>query len=348
MFTSEWIVYGATGTTGELIARAAVARGHRPLLAGRREPAVRALAEELDLPWRVADVADTAAMAELAAGTALVLLAASPFQTTSPPVVDACLAAGAHYLDVANETPLFESVYARDDAARRAGVTLLPGVGFGVVATDTLARHVADRLPGADRLELTLLTHTAGTSPGARANTLRALAAGGLVRRAGRLTRVRLGADVRQISSPAGARTVMAVPTGDLAAAYRTTGIGNITARAPITLPAAVAPLILPAAGWLARSRFVQRRAAAGARRPVPETTGRSYVGATASRSDGRRVQAWLETGEGYAFAAHAAVRAVEAVLAAPVPGAHSPGALLGADFALDLPDTSRYDGPVA
>jgi hypothetical protein len=60
--------------------------------------------------------------------------------------------------------------------------------------------------------------------------------------------------------------------------------------------------------------------------------------------ADGREVTAWLETGEGYAFTAHSAVRAVEAVLADPVPGAHSPGALLGADFPLDIPGTRRFD----
>jgi short subunit dehydrogenase-like uncharacterized protein len=44
------LIYGANGFTGELIAREAVARGLRPILAGRRGEPVEALASELGLP----------------------------------------------------------------------------------------------------------------------------------------------------------------------------------------------------------------------------------------------------------------------------------------------------------
>ena len=45
-----FMIYGAYGYTGQLIARQAVARGHRPLLAGRDRVKLGALARELDLP----------------------------------------------------------------------------------------------------------------------------------------------------------------------------------------------------------------------------------------------------------------------------------------------------------
>ena len=35
MSHSTWMIYGATGTTGTLIAEEAVRRGHQPVLAGR-------------------------------------------------------------------------------------------------------------------------------------------------------------------------------------------------------------------------------------------------------------------------------------------------------------------------
>jgi short subunit dehydrogenase-like uncharacterized protein len=47
-------IYGAYGFTGELLAREAVARGHRPLLLGRRREPLEALARELDADFRVA------------------------------------------------------------------------------------------------------------------------------------------------------------------------------------------------------------------------------------------------------------------------------------------------------
>ena len=51
------VLFGATGYTGDLTARAMVARGLTPVLAGRTEARVRALAEELGgLEWATADV----------------------------------------------------------------------------------------------------------------------------------------------------------------------------------------------------------------------------------------------------------------------------------------------------
>src|SRR6187200_2575613 len=124
-------------------------------------------------------------MRELVASAPLLLLAASIFDTASVRVVRACIAAGTHYLDLADEIPTLETVYGLDDEARLSGVTLLPGVGFGTVAADTLARYLVERLPNADVLDLTIDLYTAGTSPGALANTLRVLGSGAQIRRRG-------------------------------------------------------------------------------------------------------------------------------------------------------------------
>jgi short subunit dehydrogenase-like uncharacterized protein len=45
--SERWLLYGANGYTGELIAREAVARGMRPVLAGRSRQKVEQLAAEL-------------------------------------------------------------------------------------------------------------------------------------------------------------------------------------------------------------------------------------------------------------------------------------------------------------
>ena len=44
VMTGPWLLYGANGYTGELVARLAAAKGHRPILAGRRAGEVCALA----------------------------------------------------------------------------------------------------------------------------------------------------------------------------------------------------------------------------------------------------------------------------------------------------------------
>ena len=45
----EWLIYGANGYTGELIAREARKRGMTPILAGRSQESVASLAGELGL-----------------------------------------------------------------------------------------------------------------------------------------------------------------------------------------------------------------------------------------------------------------------------------------------------------
>jgi short subunit dehydrogenase-like uncharacterized protein len=341
-----WILYGAAGTTGRLITEVAVGRGHRPVLAGRAAGPLRSLAERYGLSWVAVELDDDRRLQELVGSASLTLLAAGPFDTAGRRVAEACIATGAHYLDLANEVPVLEAIYGLDDVARARGVTLLPAVGFGAVAADSLARHLADRLPAAVALDLTIDLYTAGTSPAARANTLRVLANGGQLRRHGQLTRVRFGSRTAAAIVPAGSRTVITVPSGELAAASRTTGIANISVSRPVALSALVASVVLPALPLIARSPSIQHWAA---RRPSAEFAPvdrerRSRVWGRASDADGQTVTALLETGEGYAFSAESAVAAVEAVLADPVPGAHSPGTLLGADFALRIPGTRRVD----
>src|SRR5438270_11380082 len=114
-----WMIYGANGYTGQLIAELANAHGEKPILAGRNAAKVRALAEKLGLPWRAfaLDRPDLRAVR-------LVLHCAGPFSATSRPMVDACLAARAHSLDITGEVGVFEAGCPRDAAARERAVGL--------------------------------------------------------------------------------------------------------------------------------------------------------------------------------------------------------------------------------
>jgi len=142
---------------------------------------------------------------------------------------------------------------------------------------------------------------------------------------------------------------VITVPSGELSAIARTTGIANISVSRPVPVPALLARVMLPGLPLIARSQAIQRRAAARPTADFPPVDGerRSRVWARASDGDGKTATAMLETPEGYTFTAESAVAAVEEVLAHPAPGAKSPGALLGADFALRVPGTRRTDAHV-
>src|ERR1700736_994826 len=97
----SWLIYGATGYTGELIARHAAANAaQRPILAGRNRAAVERLASELGCAQRVFALDAPQQLARQLEGVRLVLNCAGPFVRTAEPLMDACLAAGAHYLDI--------------------------------------------------------------------------------------------------------------------------------------------------------------------------------------------------------------------------------------------------------
>jgi len=99
----SWLIYGANGYTGELIAREAKRRGLKPILAGRSGEKLTALAAELGLPMRVFPLDNPISIAENLNEVRLVLHCAGPFSATSAPMLQGCLRAKAHYLDISGE-----------------------------------------------------------------------------------------------------------------------------------------------------------------------------------------------------------------------------------------------------
>jgi short subunit dehydrogenase-like uncharacterized protein len=334
----RWLIYGANGYTGELIAREAVRRGQHPILAGRNREAIESLAKELDCESRVFDLGENDLR-----GLDLVLHCAGPFTRTSKPMVDACLAAGVHYLDITGEISVFESIFARHDEAVARGVTLLPGVGFDVVPTDCLAAMLAERMPDATQLALAFYSKGSSLSRGTTNTMLESIGEGGAIRRDGRIVRVPMAYDVREIPFSCGTRTAMTIPWGDVATAFRTTGIPNIrvyVATHPRTVRRMrlIRPL-LPIVGWKPIRRLLQRFAN---RRTGPDAKTRAgarmYLWGEVTNASGARRTMTLTTPEGYAFTVCSAMNAVERVLESTRPGAFTPAQLLGASFVATVP----------
>jgi len=323
--TSTWMLYGAAGHTGTLIAQHAHEHGHQPLLAGRSAPAVTALAAKLDLPHRTVALDDPEALQAALADVELVLNAAGPFLHTAAPLAEACLRAGVHYLDISNELQVFLSLYQLHDRAERAGVAIIPGVGFGVVATNCLARYVNDAVGGAERLEVASRVTSAQPGPGAAATMRDNLPYGGWIRQAGQLEPQQLGSGVITITFPDGPCNAMPVPTGDLEAAFHATSAPNIVAYAATADPALLNPQTSETDA-------------------VGTHTLPSYGWARATSRDGATAEAFLQTGDSYLFTATASIRAIEETLAGAAPGALSPAEVFGADFPLTITDTSRID----
>jgi len=318
----SWMLYGAAGHTGALIAQHAHERGHRPVLAGRSEPTTTALAESLNLPHRTLSLDDPAAVQAALADVDLVLNAAGPFLHTAAPLAEACINAGVHYLDISNELQVFRALYDLHQRAVRAEVTIIPGVGFGVIATNCLARYVSDAVGGAEHLEVAARVASAQPGPGVAATMKENLPYGGWIREASQLQPQQLGSGIATIIFPDGPYRAMPVPTGDLEAAFQATGAPNIIAYSAQVDPAALNPQ---------------------AANDGPQIF-RSYGWARATGRDGATAQAWLQIGESYGFTAAASIRAVEEALTGSVRGAFSPATVFGADFPLTVPNTSRID----
>jgi short subunit dehydrogenase-like uncharacterized protein len=339
-----WMIYGANGYTGELIAREAVARGMKPILAGRNQAKVEALAKALGLESRVFALDSAGGVAAHLRGVQLVLLAAGPFSATSQPMVEGCIKAGAHYLDITGEIDVFEQVRRADSAARKAGVVLCPGVGFDVIPTDCVAASLKEALPDATELRLGFDT-TVSLSPGTMKTTLESAPQGGRVRRNGHLIQVPLAHEVRRIDFGRGERLAVAVPWGDVSTAFHTTGIPNITVYVPATrasiLGMKLGNWMRPVMGLTA----VQRALAAFVPKMVkgPDEAARArmpaYVWGEAVNAIGVRKTARVKTANGYSLTVPGALAVTQFLLNEPASaGFTTPSRLMGPGLLATLP----------
>jgi len=350
MISESWLLYGAAGYTGRLVAEEAVRRGHRPILAGRSAEKLAQLADRLGLPHVVVGLDDDDALTRVVAHSRLVFHAAGPFTKTSDPMVRACLRTGVHYVDITGEIEVFESNWARQEDALRAGIVLMSGVGFDVVPTDCAARFVADRVPDARQLSIGVAI-VGGTSGGTLKTVIESLPGGVIVRRDGKLTNVSAGRGVRNIPFADRDRAAIPMSWGDVSTAYRTTEVPNITVYMATSRRAAWSlrvfhPMLarMLAIDWIRRS--LQGIIGTLVRGPsidtLSSTTTQVWAHAENERGDSHEV--WVEAEGSYPFTAHAGVRIVERILGGMTPGVTTPALAFGADFVLEVPGTRRYD----
>lgn len=341
--SSSWLLYGANGYTGALVAEEAARRGMRPILAGRSESRVRPIAERLGLEHRCFPLDGASAIERHLDGVDLVLLAAGPFSATSAPVVEACLRRGIHYLDITGEIAVFEAVFARDAEARERGSVLMPGVGFDVVPSDCLAVTLAEALPGATTLELAFHS-SEGPSAGTTKTMIEKLPSGGAARVDGEIVAVPSAWRDRSVPFRDRERWCASIPWGDVATAYRSTGIPNVTVYVSMP-PKSVAMMrrlrpLAPVLGlapvqsllkWLA-GRFVHGPSADA------RATARTQLWGRVATAAGDEVEGTLVTPEGYALTVQTAVEIAARVRDGRVdPGAWTPAQAFGGAFITEI-----------
>lgn len=340
----NWMIYGANGYTGELIAREAVRRGLRPVLAGRSQDRVMALAKELGLEARVFGLEDAEQLTAQIQGNTLVMHCAGPFSATAKPMMEACLRARAHYLDITGEISVFDLAQSLTAQARESGVVICPGVGFDVIPTDCVAATLKAALPDATHLALGFDANL-GLSPGTAKTSVEGLAQGGKVRRDGKIVTVPLAYKVRRIDFGNGEKTAMTIPWGDVSTAYHTTGIPNIEVFIPgargVIFGTKVANLFRPLLGLTSVQRFLKKRVAGTVKGPSEESRAQfpTFVWGEARNARGDTKTVRIRTINPYSLTIYGALAVVDHLLKnQPAGGAYTPARLVGADLVTRLP----------
>jgi short subunit dehydrogenase-like uncharacterized protein len=345
-----FLLYGANGYSGGLIARMAGERGLRPILAGRNRIEVAAVAAALSLEHRIFGLDDPAVLDEGLRGVSAVLHCAGPFSRSARPMAEACLRTRTHYLDITGELTVFESLHLRDAEAKAAGVMLLPGTGFDVVPSDCLAAHLKARLPSATSLRLGF-QGVGRLSRGTATTMVENLHRGGVVRRGGVLTPVPAAFKTRVIDFGRGPTPAVTIPWGDVSTAYHSTGIPDIEVymASPFRLRmlSRIAQWLGPLTASSAVQGFAKRRIRSGPAGPTDaeRARGRSFLWGEVEDAAGQRRVSRLEGPEGYTLTALTALRIVARVLGEDAPpGFQTPSRAYGKDFILEIDGTSRRD----
>jgi short subunit dehydrogenase-like uncharacterized protein len=345
---ASWLLYGANGYTGELIAREAVRRGMTPVLAGRSKEKIAKLAAELGCKSAVFDLDDHTSLVRALDNQRAVLNCAGPFARTARSMMQACLATHVHYFDITGEIDVFELAHSVHEKAQRSGIVLCPGVGFDVVPTDCVALKLKLAMGDATHLALGFESRM-GMSKGTAKTSIEGAGMGGRMRRDGKLVQTPLASQTRKIDFGAGERLAVSIPWGDVATAYYTTGIPNIevfiassqknidqlrrvNAFSPILRQAWVRSLL---------KLIVQQRV-----KPPTQTerdNNPSFVWGEARNEAGKVVTARMRTANGYSLTVNSSLSILAEVFAGvPDPGYTTPALLVGPDFASTLPGSTE------
>ena len=215
---------------------------------------------------------------------------------------------------------MFERLAARDAEAKRAGVTLLPGVGFDVVPSDCLAAHLKRRLP--DATDLTIyLSAGLNISRGTAKTMIEGIAGGARARRDGRLVTLRRP-NMGSCDFGRGERPTIQIGWGDVSTAFHSTGIPNIEVhfaaapalRALARVPGPVRSLLALSPAQRLLKALVDRQPEGPSEEARLE--GRAVLVGAATNEKGETVRARLKTPEGYTLTSRTSLDAAMRVAA--------------------------------
>jgi len=347
---NDFVLYGANGYTGELIARLSKEYGLRPLLSGRNEDAIKSLANELELEYYITDLNDAEGLDKLLKGHQLVIHAAGPFIRTAKQMVEACIRNQVHYTDINGDISCFELVKTYDQQAKASSSMLMPGVGFDVVPTDSVAKRIKETLPNTISLQLAFATLGGSISHGTATTMAEKLGEGGAKRKNGKITPAPLGENGMFVDFGNKYLFVMSIPWGDISTAHHTTGIPNIETFYAVKPSVFKWMKFQQYFNWLLRldivrnivKKKIDQRPAGPDEKMRKE--GISLVWGKGTSDNGESVTIRLKGPEGYTFTAHASLIIAKQILQGDwKPGYQTPAGHFGSEMVLKVPGVSFY-----
>jgi short subunit dehydrogenase-like uncharacterized protein len=172
------VLYGATGYTGRLVAQELARRGLDHVLSGRNAGKLAALGPNTS----AVALDDDAGLRELLEPARVVINCAGPFTLAGDALVRAAIATGTHYVDSTGEQTFIKMVFDRHAAtAERAGVALVPALGFDYAPGDCIARVAAQGLEPLEEIVIAYAVEDFGMSRGTLKSALEMMKGGDLL-----------------------------------------------------------------------------------------------------------------------------------------------------------------------
>ena len=348
--SNNFLIYGATGTVGEAIARYSVKQGLKPILAARNREKLKLLADELELEFRTFSLDDLNKTEAHVQSIVAILNCAGPFIYTFKPLLETCLKNKIHYIDITGELPVFESIAEYDKLAKQNNIMLLPGSGFDVTPTDCLSLYLKEKLPTGNRLTLGFCSNgPAGIPPGTAKTMVESIPYGNRIRKNGKLIIPPKGLKTKLIDYGNGMQKSIRLPWGDVFTAYHSTGIPNIEVYAVFQDKVIKQMIFIEKYRSILSIPFIlkilKKKAKGGSTEEERNNTSMSVWGEL-SDADGNLIQARLHGPEGgVIWTSNCALSIIKRILSGKIKtGYQTPAKAYGSDLVMDCEGVKRVD----
>ncbi len=337
------MVYGANGYSAQLIIEELIARGIKPILAGRNLESIRSVAEKFSCYYRVIDLNYDNESKNSLQDIHTLINCAGPFKYTAKDMIDYCLATKTNYIDITGEIPAFAYAFGCNNRAKESGIVILPGAGFDVIPTDCLAKRLSEQMPDAVKLKLGFVNRKGGISRGTTLTSLEFISGKGKVRRNGKVIDSPIGEFNVKVLREEFSLYGISIPWGDVFTAHISTGIPNIEVYMGVHKFLFLFKRILFLLLHIFNIPFIKRlsknivsRNIIGPDKETRDNT-QTFIWGKVENERGESIEQIYRVMEGYNLTAKGAAESVIRILRNELkPGMYTPSLAFGSDF-LDL-----------